>query len=354
MIKLNFKLSSPYRFRAFVSLIGGVYALVLLLFLILRFAVRDSVWWVAFLSDFTYWYFLPLMLLFPLALFIRAKRGMLLMLPLVLIGVIWFGRYFLPKATAQASETTLSVITFNVWGANPQLASIETWLREQDADVVFLQEALPSWLNGGLAELRDVYPFQYGETTELGWWGSVILSKYPAASEQEFAVTADGVPYYQRLTLDVNGESIAVYNMHVLMPIGDDPHFAFDTQNGFLNLILKYDPEPRNAGIRRLLTALDAETYPFIVGGDFNMSDQATIYGDLAVRMDDSFREAGYGFGASWPIAEIAGLPSFVPPLVRIDYVWHSRDFQAVSAAMGPHLNSDHLPLSVTLSRVAR
>ncbi|HLU08967.1 MAG TPA: endonuclease/exonuclease/phosphatase family protein, partial [Oceanobacillus sp.] len=198
------------------------------------------------------------------------------------------------------------------------------------------------------------YPYQFGDTTELGWWGSVILSKYPAASEQEFVVTADSIPYFQRVTLDVDGERITVYNVHVPMPTGDEPHFAFDTQNGFLNMLLKYDPEPRDVGIRTLLSALDAEIYPFIVGGDFNMSDQAAIYDDLAARMGDSFREAGYGLGASWPLAEIAGLPSFVPPLVRIDYVWHSRDFEATSALQGPHLNSDHLPLSVTLSRAAR
>lgn len=342
------------KLRTGISFVGGAYTLALLAFLVLRFAARDSLWWVAFLSDFTLWYFLPLTVLFPLALLARAKRGILLMLPLVLIGIILFGRYFLPKATAQPAETTLDVITFNVWGANPQIERVEAWLREQDADVVLLQEALPAWLNGGLAALRDVYPYQFGDTTELGWWGSVILSKYPAVSEQEFVVTADSIPYFQRVTLDVDGEHITVYNVHVPMPTGDEPHFAFDTQNGFLNMLLKYDPEPRDVGIRTLLSALDAEIYPFIVGGDFNMSDQAAIYDDLATCMGDSFREAGYGLGASWPLAEIAGLPSFVPPLVRIDYVWHSRDFEATSALQGPHLNSDHLPLSVTLSRAAR
>ena len=223
------------------------------------------------------WYFLPLIVLFPLALLTRAKRGMLLMLPLVLIGTLWFGRYFLPKATAQPEEGGLSVITFNVWGGNPQLASVEAWLREQNADVVLLQEVPPSWLSGGLVALRDAYPYQFGETTELGWWGSVILSKHPAASEQEFAVTAEGIPFYQYLRLDINGETIGVYNLHVPMPIGDDPHFAFDTQNGFLNMVLKYDPEPRNVGIRWLLAALENETNSFIVGGDFNMSDQAAF-----------------------------------------------------------------------------
>jgi endonuclease/exonuclease/phosphatase (EEP) superfamily protein YafD len=39
-----------------------------------------------------------------------------------------------------------------------------------------------------------------------------------------------------------------------------------------------------------------------------------------------------------------------MPPLVRIDYVWHSDDFHAVEAALGPYLGSDHLPVTAALA----
>ena len=62
--------------------------------------------------------------------------------------------------------------------------------------------------------------------------------------------------------------------------------------------------------------------------------------------MHDSFREAAIGLGATWP-ANAAPWP----PLLRLDYVWHSDGLRAVSAETGPHLGSDHLPLVVTLAR---
>ena len=83
------------------------------------------------------------------------------------------------------------------------------------------------------------------------------------------------------------------------------------------------------------------------------MSDQTSIYGELASRMGDSFRQAGTGLGGSWPVSameEFTSLPDFVPPLFRIDYIWHSEQFRAISAQQGPELGSDHLPLLATLS----
>jgi len=85
------------------------------------------------------------------------------------------------------------------------------------------------------------------------------------------------------------------------------------------------------------------------MAGDFNTSDQSPSYNQLAAAGIDSFREAGSGFGATWPVAAVQQLPSFVPPFIRIDYVFHSKDFRAVSAQPGQPIGSDHLPLFVRL-----
>jgi hypothetical protein len=94
--------------------------------------------------------------------------------------------------------------------------------------------------------------------------------------------------------------------------------------------------------------------YPFIVAGDFNICEHSVIYGELAARMADSFREAGTGFGTSWPLPVAKEIPVFVPPLVRIDYIWHSKHFRAIDASQGPRLGSDHLPLFATLELILK
>ncbi|MFN8450182.1 MAG: hypothetical protein U0521_16755 [Anaerolineae bacterium] len=106
--------------RWLVDVLCGVYALGLALFLALRLLWGDSLWWLAFAGNFTPFYFAPLLVLLPLALVVRARRAALLVLPLLLISVLWFGRLYLPKTAAAAPDApTLRVVTFNVWGTTP-------------------------------------------------------------------------------------------------------------------------------------------------------------------------------------------------------------------------------------------
>lgn len=124
----------------------------------------------------------------------------------------------------------------------------------------------------------------------------------------------------------------------------DTPHVALNIDSFLGQLALRYDETRRNTFIHNLLAIIEAETLPYIVAGDFNTSDNALIYPEIAALMRDSFREAGVGMGATWPVA-LSGLQT----LLRIDYVWHSADLHTLTAATGPPLGSDHLPLLVTL-----
>jgi endonuclease/exonuclease/phosphatase (EEP) superfamily protein YafD len=63
----------------------------------------------------------------------------------------------------------------------------------------------------------------------------------------------------------------------------------------------------------------------------------------LAGVLGDTFREVGVGFGATWPRPVADELPTWLPPIIRIDYIFHSTQFQAVEAVVDPFLGSDHL-----------
>jgi endonuclease/exonuclease/phosphatase (EEP) superfamily protein YafD len=98
-----------------------------------------------------------------------------------------------------------------------------------------------------------------------------------------------------------------------------------------------------------LLTRLETEPHPYVVAGDFNMSEYAVIYDRIADTMQDAYRQANNDWGGTWPISVVEELPRFVPPLLRADYVWHSEHFYAIEARRGPALGSDHLPLYADL-----
>ena len=341
--------------RAF-TIIAGAYVLALLTYLILRLAAADRWWWLAFLHNFAPYYFAPLLVLLPGALLLRDRASAARIMPLLAVGVLWFGPLWLPdnsdSAAAAPDTVRLEVVSFNVLFSNTRLDDIAAWIRETDADIVLFQEAVPESVAYLLNALGDIYPYDDGH---LRGTSQLALSRLPIENAEEINV---GRWWVRRLELDHNGQRVAFYNVHLPMPIGETRHLAWllipsaVARMAPVELALRYDETERNARARGLLAALEQEPLPFIVAGDFNTSDNAVIYGELRGHMRDSFREAGWGPGVTWP-ADLGddGLPTFIPPLIRIDYVWHSDHFRALSAQTGPRLGSDHLPLRVSLSR---
>lgn len=339
------------KLRFGIQLVCVGYAVALAIYLLLRLVVGDGVWWLGLLNNFAPYFFVPLMPLLVLVLVTRSGvRVGLALAVLLVIGGVWFGGRFMPKARVQAAGDTLKIISFNVWGDNPHLDDVQAWLREQNADIVLMQEIPPTWSGDGVPELLDLYPHQASQSAELRYWGQAAISRYPLESVEDFDLEGDGTGSHQRLVINVDGQQIAVYNVHFEMPVREGARFYVPIDHHAVDLALRYDDTRRNGQINRLLPLLDAEALPYLVVGDFNMSDDAVIYSVFAERMGDSFHEAGTGLGASWPVASVAGLPSFVPLLLRIDYVWHSEEFRTVSAQLGDPLGSDHLPLVVELT----
>ncbi len=327
--------------RFALILVTGGYTLGLALYLILRLLFGDRFWWLALLNNLAPYLFLPLPVALVLAFASRGRRLTVLAAALALIGIFWFGPRFWPKAQPAPNGPMLRVVTFNVWGGNPHLDTVETWLRQVNADLVLLQENPKSYADDGIPHLKDLYPYQLNRAWQ---WGNIALSRYPILTEEHFDLANDGSrPVQQRFTVGVGGRTIAIYNVHLPMPIGDRPRLP--GVQYLLQTAARYDDSARNSEIERVIAVLKTEPYPFVVAGDFNMSDQAAIYSRLAALMGDTFREAGFGLGGSWPLGIVDELPSFLPPLFRIDYIWHSAHFRAIDAWQGPRLGSDHLPL---------
>jgi len=344
----SFTLSSIFnRFAFWVVKVGSLYAVGVYAFLGLRAAFSAQLWWVAFASNFTFFAFLPLPLFLPVALWKRARRAVLLMLPLCLGGILTFGRVFLPKDIAPAAAP-LRITTFNVWIDNPRLNRVIEWLHTSAPDIVLLQEVPPFWQDG-IPDLRDLYPYAAGQPNIEEGNAKLLLSRYPIRNVTEFSLASDDIFRQQRAVIDVNGRDIAVYNVHLYPLKGDTPRTRapFNLYSSLWNAIWSFDDRIRRGQVDALLARLADERLPYIVGGDFNFSDQTVLYERMAARLVDSYREAGWGMGWTWPADAAEGLSSNVPLLVRVDYVWHSAGLRAVVARVAPSLASDHMPLMV-------
>ena len=313
-----------------------LYTLFLGAFLLLRLFFADR-WWYALPADFTPFLFVPLIVLAICALLVRKRGAFLFALPILLIGFGWYGRYFVPKPMQTTTSPLLIVATANVRYDNRTPERLAEWVRETDPDVVFLQEVTPEFRTTTLESLRDEYPFQT-DVDRIGAGEFATLSKYP------FSESALG-NQFERHVIEFDGQPIALYNFHAPLPIGHRPHIPLFPNHLFARVFLNYDSGGRDYYIDLLRERASRETIPYIIGGDFNMSDHAAMYGQLSAQFGDSFRETGTGFGYSYPSPEYYDLPAFFPSAVRIDYLWHSSQFQTMSAALGAFTGSDHLPL---------
>ena len=221
-------------------------------------------------------------------------------------------------------------MTFNAGKIVPDMAEFAARLDENSVDVVAVQELSTAFESKLESALLDAYPYRvlYGAGVD----GIGLLSRYPIVEHDLFYLKLGVFPYLQA-ELDVDGEPVTVFSVHPPPPaFGPGQGFRTRTIDDLPGLLARIDPDK-----------------PVIVLGDFNVSDQSAEHRMLrAAGLQDAFREAGWGFGHTFPAAgRFYRIP--MPPVVRIDYVWASEHFTPVEAHVGPGLGSDHLPVLASL-----
>ena len=342
-------------FRIAVTLISWVYAAGMALHLALRLAVGDQPGGLlAAVNAIAPYLFLPLVLLIPLGVITRAKWGLLTTLPLAVVAAAWLGPRYLDKAEVVPSGPTLRLVTFNVYLRNQDVAGVERWLNAQEADLVLLQEIPQNSILPLLYRQSARYPHQHTRFSLGRFAGNVVLSRHPILDWESLNDPAERSPYLMdRYWVEIGGRPVAVYNLDMPVPVDWSRASGGASIFQIIGLMSAYDDRLRNARIDRFLERLSAETGPVIAAGDFNLSDYAVKYDAIFARLNDAYRMVGAGIGATWPAdARENTLPDQLPPLLRLDYVWHSDHFRAVEAAVGPALGSDHRPVLVALEPV--
>ncbi len=334
-----------------------LYTLALGGYLFVRWVVRDALWWASLLHGFALFWFIPLLLTLPLSLLLMYRTQKpsrflrwtaLSQLVLGFLAILWFILPILPKNVEPATGSTLKIVSINVlWLGNQQRERVNDWLVAQDADVIVMPEIPTIGFEPELARVYSAYPYEAGVAGSLK-----IFSKHRFITNERLWIEAHPPGrLIRRVVIEIAGQPIAIYGVHLSLPQYEpDPDKAFTFEQGFpIGFASNYDETRRNAQIVRLLELVQDDPYPVIVAGDFNMSEHSLIYDDIAEVLTDSWRIAGTGFGTTWAVMEVIRLPSFIPPLLRLDYVWHTDEFRTVSATLGEAIGSDHLPLVVEL-----
>jgi endonuclease/exonuclease/phosphatase (EEP) superfamily protein YafD len=321
--------------------LGGLWTL-----LLLRLVFRDTWWWLGFLNSFSVYWFLPLVLLLPLA-GLGRQRGLLLTgaLSLAIFGAL-HGAVWLPRLRPPAhSGPTLTVMTYNILGTNQRWPAIRETILDSQADVVALQELNPEVAAQIADELGARYPHQILDAQDS------VISRYPVTpTAQTLPGNWNTAPRIYRLDLD--GRPILLVNAHFYASF-----LNFDVPS--MTWVFR-EREHQAQIVAEFVAQTDV---PVLVTADFNATDQSHAYRLITATLQDAWREGGWGLGHTFPkgspTSEI-GLPvvggRVVPSwLVRIDYIFHSAEWKTMEARLG-HWDgvSDHRPVIATLALPAR
>jgi vancomycin resistance protein VanJ len=332
------------RFRGLAIAAGNVYTGVLLGFVLLQRTGVGDTWPMKLAANFQPYLFLPLLLLVPLIVILRSRLAKLIICLPCALFLLLYGQLFVPQlgSVSTGSEQTLTVMTYNVTRGDPGVEHILSIIQSEDADIVALQEVSPK-LAEALAQLGDRYPYQALHPTPDGYAGSAVLSRYLLSGDEVFPLV-DGTHLFQRVTIDVRGTEIHLLNVHLQPP-------RVPVRRGGSRILVPagYDTSTQDRELERLFQEMEKLGGPIVAVGDFNMTDQSPGYRKLTRNLEDAYREAGWGFGHTFPDVEVRSIATPLP-VVRIDYVFHSRDMAARRAYVGDRGGPNHRFLVAELS----
>ena len=233
----------------------------------------------------------------------------------------WLGNS--PPTPSRNGEPVLAVLTWNLGLGICDVNEVALEILRVEPDVVMFQEARIDQAQALFELCREDYP--YYEHFQDDRFSKAYLSKIEP-SGIEFVIPKDSKNFLE-IKVHVGRAEVTLTSVHT------NKSFAFlgRTWWGYdrmMKQVGKIASRPRN-----------------LLLGDFNMTERNAPYDEIrSAGLIDSYRELHSGPGFTFPaFGRYRSLP--VPPLVRIDYLWHTPDLRCLSVERTAHAQSDHCGL---------
>jgi len=222
------------------------------------------------------------------------------------------------------------VMTFNIQSGRHGLDRIAEIIREQDPEVVALQEVdQDTQRSKGLHQARELARrtglthYAYFPATKLhgGNYGVALISKHPIVGQSRYQLPTLGDMERRMLAhavLDVEGQEISVYVTHLSnLPLWEKVRM---NQARLIARVMSRDPRPQ------------------LLMGDLNDAPDSATLLYLRKNLTCAFSARGEGPSATYP------MPAFLPDL-RLDYVLASPQLAPLRSWVVRQKASDHFPV---------
>lgn len=340
--------------RAFFGVVAA-----LLILSYISFTINPAHLWVISLAGLAFMPLLILNLILMIWAIFRGSRIFLVPFVALLPCLFFVGRYVQIESDDEfisKEDEGLTMISYNVgrfmlpeddMSQSECLDAVFEFLKEQDADIICIQEfylthkdfnSLKSFVAKRLRGYRMEY---YMFPTRNGHFGNITLSKT--------SITNKGVIKFDQsanlaLFTDhkVGDQRFRVYNCHF-----ESYNISF---NALAKAVLRSEKDVfANTGVKmkqsisrrpkqvdKVLSDIEDCPIDAFVCGDFNDNPMSYTYSRLCNGRNDSFVEAGQGFGATY---------SFMWPMLRLDYILVPEVYDVFSHVIPKIRFSDHYPV---------
>ncbi len=285
-------------------------------------------------------------LLFFLYWLLKLKKQFLLSLVVLLIGYISYGSlYKFSSSKAIEADSNFKVMNYNV-----RLFNLYNWLpqdgieleivdliRNESPDILSLQEYHPH-PNVDLSFFKYKYEKLSGKKTK---YGQAIFSNFPIVNSGsvEFPNTSNNAIFVDVI---IKNDTVRVYNVHLeSMRINTNVESLKEEDSERLFKRVGKTFKMQQFQTELFLMHKRQCTHKMIICGDFNNTAFSYVYRKIKGDLNDTFKEAGNGFGRTYDF-------KFFP--IRIDFILSDDAFEVNGfKAYNEHL-SDHYPVMTTLN----
>ncbi|REJ64690.1 MAG: hypothetical protein DWQ31_20590 [Planctomycetota bacterium] len=224
------------------------------------------------------------------------------------------------------SNTALRAMSINVLSSNLRTDDVVAVVREQQPDFVFFMEVDRRWMEA-LAELESMYPHRL-DARRSDAFGAAFFSKLPPRRMEVVELSGIDLPSVSAELELPNGRTLSLLATHPLPPVGRARSAA------------------RNTQLAAAAEMVGAMSGPKMLLGDLNATGWSPYSADL---LDVAgVRDSRHGFGVQGSWGPRRGLLSWLPRL-PIDHILVSDEIEMIDHRIGPHIGSDHLPVTVDL-----
>ena len=353
-----------------LMVVVNLFFIFLLVLSYLSLYVSPEKYWILAFAGFVYPVFLLINVFFVLFWLVFLKKYFLLSLVAILLGFNQVKTYvkFSGSEHKLSYENSLKVMTYNVrlfdlynWrseSSKSTRSAIFELVKSESADILCLQEYYSG--AGKHADFADSISLKAGykyrnieliNKDKVGLpYGLAIFSKYPIVNTKKLVFDNSRVNFCQSCDVRIGKDTIRVLNLHLesikfgkedynfVSEITTTPSNNDKLKKGSWSILskMKFAYIKRASQIEKVAGYIKTSPYPVIFCGDFNDTPVSYSYRQINNELDDAFVNAGQGLGQTH---------TNMIPLLRIDYIFHSKSMKCIDYKTIEKDYSDHFPV---------